>query len=579
MTPSGTLSEVYNFGEFSGALSLIAGKNGDLYGLSYGDGNPYISPPGVDVIGNEGTVFQLTPQGNITRIFLFSGSGQGGTNEDSLALGSDGNFYGTSADGGPNVSDPLSGAGTVFKVTPAGAETVLYSFSGNGSDGTSANSVILASDGNLYGTTVYGGSGSCEQKTGAIVLSMGCGTIFKVVSGSSFETLYTFTGASDGAYPKTALVEGPDGNLYGTTSAQGPNGNGTVFKITPSGALTTLHSFNGMDGSAPAALILGKDGNFYGTTSAGGSNASSTVQPGTIFEIAPAGTLTTLYNFCMMASCADGATGQGIIQATDGNLYGVTSAGGAYGTGAVFEFTTTQPPAIAATNGVVNGASFAATGIAPGEIATVFGTNLTSVTGINLTSGLPLPTQFQNVSVLVNGTAAPIFAVDNVNGQNQINFQVPWEVAPESKASVAVMNTVGTSATVMVPVVAAQPGIINYSSGGQTFGVILHSDFQLADTGHPASPGEVLLIYCTGLGAVSSTPGDGAAGSGQDTIGQPTVTIGGQKGTVQFSGLAPDFVGLNQVNVQLPSTLKSGNQAVVLSISGASSNSVLLPVK
>lgn len=169
--------------------------------------------------------------------------------------------------------------------------------------------------------------------------------------------------------------------------------------------------------------------------------------------------------------------------------------------------------------------------------------------------------------------------MDNVNGQNQINFQVPWEAAPESNASIAVMNTVGTSATVMVPVVAAQPGIINYSSGGQTFGVILHSDFQLANTANPASPGEVMLIYCTGLGAVSSTPADDAASSGQDTIAKPTVTIGGQPGTVQFSGLAPDFVGLNQVNIQLPSTLKSGNQAVVLSIGGAPSNSVLLPVK
>jgi uncharacterized protein (TIGR03437 family) len=101
----------------------------------------------------------------------------------------------------------------------------------------------------------------------------------------------------------------------------------------------------------------------------------------------------------------------------------------------------------------------------------------------------------------------------------------------------------------------------------------------LADTGHPASPGEVMLIYCTGLGAVSSTPADGAAGSGQTTIAQPTVTIGGQKGTVQFSGLAPGFVGLNQVNVQLPASLQSGNQAVVIEIGGASSNSVLLPVK
>jgi len=570
MTPSGTLSELYTFGSFAGAYALIAGKDGNLYGLSYGDGSPYQNRPGVEVVGNEGTVFKLTPQGNITRVFSFDGSGHGGTNENSLSLGADGNFYGTSQSGGPNVSDPLSGFGTVFQVMPNGTENVLYTFGSFYDPG----SVILASDGSLYGTTQFGGPGACQQNG-----ATGCGTIFKIVSESSFETLYSFTGSTDGAYPTTALVEGADGNLYGTASAMGPNGNGAIFKITRSGAFTVLHSFSGTDGASPTALILGADGNFYGTTGGGGSNATSTLAPGTVFQMTPSGTLSTLYNFCSQPNCTDGQTPQRLIQASDGNFYGVTFNGGAFGTGAVFELTIAQPPAIAANNGVVNGASFASSGIAPGEIATVFGTNLTSLIGINPTSGLPLPKQFQNVSVTVNGTPAPIFAVDNVNGQNQINFQVPWEVAPKSTASIAVMNNIGASSAVMVPVVAAQPGIISYTSGGQNFGVILHANYQLADAGHPASPGEVMLIYCTGLGAVSNPPADGAAGSGQATIVKPTMTVGGQKGTVQFSGLAPEFVGLNQVNVQLPSTLKSGNQAVVLEIDGESSNSVLLPVK
>lgn len=230
-------------------------------------------------------------------------------------------------------------------------------------------------------------------------------------------------------------------------------------------------------------------------------------------------------------------------------------------------------------NAVVNGASFASGSIAPGEIATIFGTNLTSSTGINLTSGLPLPNEFLKASVTVNGTLAPLFAIDNVNGQQQINFQVPWEVAGKPNASITVTSNGAASPSFVVPVKAAQPGIIAYNAGANTFGVILHANFQLADSAHPVTPGEIVLIYCTGLGAVNSTPADGAAASGQTTIAKATVSIGGLSGAVSFSGLAPAFVGLNQVNVQIPPGVKSGNQPVVLTISGVSSNSVLVPVK
>jgi uncharacterized protein (TIGR03437 family) len=242
-----------------------------------------------------------------------------------------------------------------------------------------------------------------------------------------------------------------------------------------------------------------------------------------------------------------------------------------------FDGTPSSPtPTIAA---VVNGASFASGGIVPGEIATLFGSNLTSSTGINLTSGLPLLTNFLNVSVLVNGTAAPLFAVDNVNGQQQINFQVPWEVANGPNANIAVSNNGATSAPLSVPVLAAQPGIINYAAAGGNFGVILHSNFQLADSGHPAVPGETMLIYCTGLGVVSSPPADGEAASGQSTVATANVTIGGTKAKVSFSGLAPGFVGLYQVNAEVPSGLPGGNQPVVISVGGSSSNSALLPTQ
>jgi uncharacterized protein (TIGR03437 family) len=227
---------------------------------------------------------------------------------------------------------------------------------------------------------------------------------------------------------------------------------------------------------------------------------------------------------------------------------------------------------------IVNGASFAGGGIVPGEIATLFGSNLTSSAGINLTSGLPLLTNFLNVSVMVKGKAAPLFAVDNVNGQQQINFQVPWEVANGPNANIAVTNNGTPSATISVPVLTAQPGIINYAAAGGNFGVILHANYQLADSGHPAVPAETMLIYCTGLGVVTSPPADGAAANGQSTVAKATVTIGGAKAKVSFSGLAPGFVGLYQVNALVPLGLASGNQPVVITVASSKSNSVLLPI-
>jgi len=243
-------------------------------------------------------------------------------------------------------------------------------------------------------------------------------------------------------------------------------------------------------------------------------------------------------------------------------------------------FTTfTQQSVNATITAVVNGASFVGGGVVPGEIATAFGTNLTSSTGINLTSGLPLPATFLNDTLMVNNTPVALFAVDNVNGQQQINFQVPWEVASGPNASFAIANNSTTSASISLPVLAAQPGIFNYSVGENTFGSILHANFQLANTANPAMPGETVLIYCTGLGAVDSPPTDGEPGDGQSTMATPTVTIGGTNATVSFSGLAPDFVGLYQVNVEVPKGLATGNQPVVIAQAGASSNSVLLPVQ
>jgi uncharacterized repeat protein (TIGR03803 family) len=222
-----------------------------------------------------------------------------------LVQGTDGDFYGTTSEGGTGFID-----GTVFKITPSGMLTSLHSFSG--SDGFNPMSALVqATDGNFYGTTEAGGSSSACQ--------FGCGTVFKMTPSGKLKTLHSFV-LTDGAYPYAGLIQGKNGDLYGTASFGGAlNGSGTVFKITPTGTLTTLHSFGGSDGANPIGpLMQASDGNFYGTTEAGGYGF------GTVFKVTPGGVLTTLHKF-------DGSDGgyptAGLVQATNGRLYGTTEYG------------------------------------------------------------------------------------------------------------------------------------------------------------------------------------------------------------------------------------------------------------
>jgi uncharacterized protein (TIGR03437 family) len=246
----------------------------------------------------------------------------------------------------------------------------------------------------------------------------------------------------------------------------------------------------------------------------------------------------------------------------------------------VRELVTTNP-LVPGPNSVVNAASFVHGGVVPGGMATLFGSNLTTATGINLASGLPLGTEFLKTSVKFNGTySAPIFAVDNVNGSQQINFQVPWEIASLPSVLLQVETNGVSSLPVQVPVLAAQPGVIAYNVGGTNFGVVLHANFQLADSAHPVVAGETVLIYCVDLGAISPALKDGEAGTGAEiTVATPTATLGGKNAPISFHGTAPGFVALFQVNVQVPTGLASGNQPLVLTISGVSSQTVQLPVK
>jgi len=321
---SGALTTLYAFSAVDSA-----GKNADgndpTGALCLGsDGNFYGTTEFGGVNGN-GTVFKITPAGKLTTLCSFPGGSDGAFPEFGVIQGSDGNYYGTTYQGG------TANFGTMFKITSSGTLTTLHSFTG-GVGGLSPSGIVQGSDGNFYGTAYMGGSG-------------GKGTVFAITPAGALTTLYSFSPLSsginaDGADPVGGVVQGSDGNFYGTTYWGGAAGTGTVFKITSSGVLTTLHSFGKVDasyqnadGSDPEArLIQGNDGNFYGTASNGGASDN-----GTLFKITPSGVVTVLFSF---TGGVDGANPRtGLFQGRDGNFYGVTWQGAASRDGTIFKLT------------------------------------------------------------------------------------------------------------------------------------------------------------------------------------------------------------------------------------------------
>lgn len=357
---------IYGFGSASDGANptsnLLQGKDGALYGTTTGDNTP----------GN-GTVFKVNRDGTGFQVLhRFTGYGDGGRPFAGLIQGQDGALYGTNASGGgifggvafkvntdgsgfqvlhsfgytgyaidaPLMQGPdgvLYGTGTyggdydygvVFKLNPDGTGfQVLYNFSGGDDQGEPRAALILGPDGALYGTTT--GSDSFYDPDP----DAGYGSVFKVnTDGSGFQTLYTFTKGSDGGYPYAALLLGQDGALYGTTVQGGTTGNGTLFKINSDGSgFQTLYNFTGSDdgGQSRATLIQTTDGKIYGATNI------DTHGNGTVFQVNADGTgFQTLYTF---AGSNDGANPYaGLIQSTDGGFYGTTFNAGSFGDGTVF---------------------------------------------------------------------------------------------------------------------------------------------------------------------------------------------------------------------------------------------------
>jgi uncharacterized repeat protein (TIGR03803 family) len=328
---------LYSFSGGSDGLAptsgLIEDKAGKFYSTTYAGGS-----------SGDGAVFTLAPNGTETVLHSFAGGSDGANPQSGLAIDRQGNLYGTTTDGG------AGGLGTVFKLAPDGTETVLHSFAGGYNDGESPfGGVIVDDKGNLYGTTQDGGSSYCPGT---------CGVVYEITRSGKERVIYKFQGSPDGAYPLSSLLMDKKGNLYGTTLGGGTQSNfcgvgcGTVFELSPSGKNSwteaVIYSFqgNGNDTTNPWANVIADGaGNLYGTATLGGNyNDCESGGCGAVFELSPgnggAWTENILYAF---TSEKDGDTPYaGLVQDASGNLYGTTFSGqrstncGFYGCGAAY---------------------------------------------------------------------------------------------------------------------------------------------------------------------------------------------------------------------------------------------------
>jgi uncharacterized repeat protein (TIGR03803 family) len=379
----------------SSTAALGIGSNGDFYGVD-----------------NGGQVWRVTPSAKLK--VLYTGNAPANA---PVIQASNGDFYGTNYGGAYDY-------GSIFKLTGSGKATTLYSFCANRQgdvcpDGQNPNlALVEGSDGNLYGTTSAGG----------IDINAGYGTIFKITLDGTLTTLYDFPAGTSGSTPSSALIEGPDGNFYGTTATGGTGtygAGGTFFTATPSGDVTYLYNFcsldNCADGAQPTNLYLATDGNFYGITWDGGANSQ-----GTIFQMTPSGTLTTLHSF-------DGADGSGpngggtLMQDTNGTFYGTMQEGGESWpscspvcVGAIFSLDTGLGPFVKTlpTSGKVKVA------------VKILGTDLTGATSVTF-NGTPavfkVATSSEITTNVPEGATSGVVKVVTPNGtlSSNLNFQVP----------------------------------------------------------------------------------------------------------------------------------------------------------
>lgn len=395
LSADGKYSKIYDFCSQSDCIDgqypqgLILAANGNFYGLTLGGGAN--NGEYCDIFGGCGTIFELTPSGELITLYSFcsqANCADGASPLRSLVQGINGNFYGTTINGGVHCTN----CGTVFEITPQGQFTSLHSFCNPQvcKDGFQPEAgLVLATDGNFYGTTTAGGAS-------------GYGTVFKMTPGGTGSILHSFcseANCADGASPEAALIQGTDGNLYGTAALLGANDEGVIFRLTLDGAFTTLYAFcpngNCSDGQTPTApLMQANDGNFYSTTYAGDSH-------GNIYQMTPDGAVSSLYDFCAGGfPCVDGYEPEsGLTQYTDGTFYGTANLGGivnrktcSSGCGTIYSLSMGLGPL------VISNPQFAKIG----QQINILGTSLTGATSVTF-NGTP-STDFNVTDTYIKAT-------------------------------------------------------------------------------------------------------------------------------------------------------------------------------
>src|SRR5271157_1456393 len=477
---TGNETVLYSFtggadGAYPGA-GLLRDAQGNLYGTTGQGGALACNAP-----NGCGTVFKVDTTGKETVLYSFTGGADGSTPEAGLLPDAQGNLYGTTSQGG----DPActNGCGTVFKVDTTGKETVLYSFTGLPDGASPTAGLVQDAQGNLYGTTSQGGDPACTN---------GCGTLFKVDTTGNETVLYSFTGTGgDGSEPYGGLVLDAQGNLYGTTSQGGDpactNGCGTVFKVDTTGKETVLYSFTGgADGAIPyAGLVPDAQGNLYGTTSQGGDPAC-TNGCGTVFKVDTKGKKTVLYSF---TGGADGAIPYaGLARDAPGNLYGTAQRGGnlactgpTNGCGTVFKLTLVAPT----TTTIVSSENPATFGVIVTFTATVKSTTGTPSGMVTFKDG-----SATLVTVMLSGGQARFSTANLAVGSHSITAVYAGSLYPSTSAVLtqkitkaattalvvssknpSISKTVVTfTATVKSTTKGTPTGTVTFQDGGATLG-------------------------------------------------------------------------------------------------------------
>jgi uncharacterized repeat protein (TIGR03803 family) len=519
MSTSGGYTLLYSFcGEGSPCASTGAnptggvtlGWDGNLWGTTYNGGKD-----------GAGTAFKMTPAGDLTSLYSFTNGKDDSAPTYTLLQGQDGNMYGVSE------AQYEGQYGSFFKLTTKG-KISAYPF--DYTDGSSPNLPVQGTDLNFYGTTQGGGNAACA-----------CGVIYKATAAGKITVLHNFSGyvsstQYDGARPIGILVEGADGSYYGTTYQGGEYNAGTVFKITPSGTYTLLHSFSFQaptyDGQLPiAGLTLGTDGNFYGTTAYGG-----TQNGGAIFEITPAGKETVLYNFCVV-SCYDGfIPTTPMVLHTDGIFYGNT-AGNSNGGSVFYSFKTKLKPFVKlVTWSGKDGAS-----------AEILGQGFTGTTAVSFNG---IAAKFDNVSDTYMTATVPTGALTGpvtvTTFSSSLKSDRNFLVTPQIASFAPTSGVVGTSVTI-TGVSLTQTTAVTIGTKPASFAV--DSDTQITATVPAGAKTGTTITVTTAGGAATSkakftvvpevtsfTPTSGPTGTsvtitGNSFTGTTKVTFGGVAAT------------------------------------------------